>query len=164
MVSGAARARGAKLLGVGFAGAKDTKGRQINSPADVMFGARDIAERKDALLDLGDVAIALAGGIGTLDEIGTFLERKKGLSPMPPLILLNTAGYYNGLVKQIDAMDEEAFMFDRSRDLIRVADTPQAAIELAETLRPYKYGSKDLEFLEDLIAKYPGRADSGGVV
>jgi uncharacterized protein (TIGR00730 family) len=133
VIATAAKARKARLLGVSFAGARDG-GRA--SRADVLFGASDIVQRKDAMLYLADVAIAMPGGIGTIDEIATVLERKKGGDVLPPLVLLNTEGFFDGVIKQIHEMHAEGLLLDQVDDLVRVADTPKAAIELAETLQP----------------------------
>lgn len=133
-VSNAAKSAGAKLLGVGFQqlpGEKNTY-----RAADVMFGATDIFQRKDAMMSLGDVAIALAGGIGSLDEIATVMEEKKGFSPIPPVILLNTNGFYDGLIRQVVTMSREGFIDQHPSELIRVADSPLDAIQLAEALQP----------------------------
>lgn len=128
-----ARDNGASLLGVHFEGAKD--GKRV-SKADVLFGAKGIAHRKDTMLDLAHVAIALPGGIGTIDEIGTFLERKKAGDRIPPLVLLSTDGFYRGMARQIEVMDDEGFLWDRARDLVRIVDTPEQALDLAEVLEP----------------------------
>jgi uncharacterized protein (TIGR00730 family) len=66
-----------------------------------------MSERKMEMKSLSDVFVVLAGGFGTLDEAfdiiasGVVGEHKK------PLIFLNTNGFYNNLIKQLDFCRKE---------------------------------------------------------
>jgi uncharacterized protein (TIGR00730 family) len=122
-ISSSAKAAGALLLGVGFA-----KEEPVMSNADVLFGAQTLEERKDAMLDLGDVAIALAGGIGTLDEIATVIESRFS----PPVVLVNTDGFYEGFYEQMARMCQERFTLAQPGNLVRLAADPLEAITMAE--------------------------------
>ncbi len=71
---------------------------------------KDLAARKALLLARADAIVVLAGGPGTLDEATEVLElRKHGLHDKP-VVLLNTAGFYDGLIIQLRRMDEEGFL------------------------------------------------------
>jgi uncharacterized protein (TIGR00730 family) len=104
-------------------------------PADFSFHARTLIQRKAAMIALGDVSVALPGGIGTLGELTTNVEFLKGRYRLPPLVVLNTAGYYDGLRRQMNAMANEGFISMPLDQVVQFADTPIEAIQLAETVK-----------------------------
>ena len=78
--------------------------------ADEMVFAKDLAERKTLLLARSDAVVVMVGGLGTLDEATEILElRKHGLHDKR-VVLLNTAGFYDGLIIQLKRMDEDGFL------------------------------------------------------
>jgi uncharacterized protein (TIGR00730 family) len=100
--------------------------------ADEMVFARDLAERKALLLARSDAVVVLPGGLGTLDEATEILELKKhGLHALP-VVLLNTAGFYDGLVRQLRRMDTEGFLPVSLDDLLLVADDVDALMAALE--------------------------------
>ena len=64
----------------------------------------------------------MAGGLGTLDEATEVLEQRKHGMHDKPVVLLNTVGFYDGLVLQLRRMDEEGFLPVSLSDLVFVAD------------------------------------------
>ncbi|MBQ4038957.1 MAG: TIGR00730 family Rossman fold protein, partial [Bacteroidaceae bacterium] len=67
-------------------------------------------ERKKMMADLSDAAIALPGGCGTMEELLEVITWKQlGLYPHP-IIILNTGGYYDALIQQLQRAVEEHFM------------------------------------------------------
>ncbi|GAA5004761.1 LOG family protein [Streptomyces siamensis] len=91
--------------------------------ADEMVVAGDLAERKALLLARADAVVVLAGGLGTLDEVTEILElRKHGLHDKP-VVLLNSAGFYDGLTLQLRRMEEEGFLPVRLDELFFPAAT-----------------------------------------
>jgi predicted Rossmann-fold nucleotide-binding protein len=64
----------------------------------------------------------MAGGLGTLDEATEVLEQRKHGMHDKPVVLLNTAGFYDGLVLQLRRMDEEGFLPVPLSALVFVAD------------------------------------------
>jgi uncharacterized protein (TIGR00730 family) len=78
--------------------------------ADEMLFAKDLAERKALLLARSDAVVVMVGGLGTLDEATEILElRKHGLHDKK-VVLLNTAGFYDGLIIQLKRMDDDGFL------------------------------------------------------
>jgi uncharacterized protein (TIGR00730 family) len=75
-----------------------------------MVIADDLAERKALLLARSDAVVVMAGGLGTLDEVTEILELKKHGLHDKPVVLLNTAGFYDGLLMQLRRMEEEGFL------------------------------------------------------
>ena len=62
----------------------------------------DMRQRKAGLDERADAFVVLAGGLGTLEEVCEILSfRKLGLHGRP-LVFLNTDGFFEGLVSQIE--------------------------------------------------------------
>lgn len=79
---------------------------------------KTLSERKQMMTDIGDVFIALPGGVGTLDEIcGAMALVSTGIQ-FSPCIFYNLDGYYDMIKRQLDVMDEEGFL--GGRDLSNV--------------------------------------------
>ena len=96
--------------------------------ADEMVIAEDLAERKALLLARSDAVVVMAGGLGTLDEATEILElRKHGLHDKP-VVLLNTAGFYDGLTLQLQRMEDEGFLPVPLADLVFVTDDGARAL------------------------------------
>ena len=90
--------------------------------ADEMVIAKDLAERKALMLAKSDAVVVMAGGLGTLDEATEILELRKHRLHDKPVVLLNTAGFYDGLVLQLRRMEAEGFLPIPLAELVFVAD------------------------------------------
>lgn len=92
-----------------------------------------IHERKAAMVQSADAAIALPGGVGTLEELAEIITwRQLGLYPKP-VIILNINDYYQPLLLFLEKMISERFMKEAYRELWQVANTPEEAVELVLT-------------------------------
>lgn len=118
VVADGVRQAGGRLVGVSVAFPREWAGRD----ADEMVFADDLAERKALLLARADAVVVRAGGPGTPDEVTEILElRKHGLHDKP-VVLLNTAGFYQGLTLQLRRMEAEGFLPVPLSGLYFVAD------------------------------------------
>ncbi|MDX3073104.1 TIGR00730 family Rossman fold protein [Streptomyces sp. NPDC088354] len=119
---------GGRLVGVsvGFLAAKARKN------ADEMVIAADLAERKAELLARADAVVIMVGGTGTLDEATEILELKKHGLHTKPVVLLNTAGFYDGLKEQFQRMDAEGFLPMPLTDLVLFAEDEVSALACLE--------------------------------
>lgn len=90
--------------------------------AEEMAFAKDLAERKALLLAGSDAVVVMAGGLGTLDELTEILELKKHRLHDKPMVLLNAAGFYDGLVLQLRRMEEEGFLPRPLEELLFITD------------------------------------------
>jgi len=134
------------LMKVVAEGVRDTGGRLVGisvelfrhvarKDADEMVFARDLSERKAKLLARSDAIVVMAGGLGTLDEATDILEQRKHRLHDKPVVLLNTAGFYDGLTLQLRRMEEEGFLPVPLDDLVFVTDDgAQALAHLEEYL------------------------------
>ncbi|MXM67457.1 TIGR00730 family Rossman fold protein [Streptomyces sp. HUCO-GS316] len=119
---------GGRLLGVSV----DFLAAKARTGAHEMVVARDLAERKKLLLEKADAVVIMVGGTGTLDEASEILELKKHGHTDKPVVMLNTAGFYNGLKEQFRRMEDEGFLPRPLTDLVFFAEEPVGALAYLE--------------------------------
>ena len=124
VVADGVRETGGRLVGVSVEFLRDW----ARKDADEMVIARDLAERKALLLAKSDAVVVMAGGLGTLDEATDILEQRKHGLHDKPVVLLNTAGFYDGLALQLRRMEEEGFLPVPLADLVFVTDDNARAL------------------------------------
>lgn len=90
--------------------------------------------RKQLLFDLGSGAIALPGGIGTLDELMDLLTCCQLGLYRHPVVILNADGFYDALLAQLAHADRLNMMrhLGLPGSLWQVAETPERALEIIE--------------------------------
>lgn len=71
----------------------------------------DMSERKQKMVELADVFIALPGGIGTLDEISEAMVLTKIAELQKPCILFNRNNFYTPLQDLLEKMDQAGFLW-----------------------------------------------------
>ncbi|MER5208111.1 TIGR00730 family Rossman fold protein [Streptomyces sp. NPDC002825] len=119
---------GGRLVGVSV----DFLAHKARPDADEMVIAGDLAERKALLLARSDAIVVMVGGTGTLDEATEILELKKHGKHSKPVVLLNTAGFYEGLRAQFHRMEAEGFLPLPLTDLVFFADDGPTALAYLE--------------------------------
>ncbi|MFD9433325.1 TIGR00730 family Rossman fold protein [Streptomyces sp. NPDC060002] len=122
---------GGRLCGVSV----DFLAATARAGADEMVVARDLAERKRLLLEKSDAVVIMVGGTGTLDEATEILELKKHGHTDKPVVLLNTAGFYDGLKEQFRRMEDEGFLPVPLTGLVFFAEEPVGALAYLEESR-----------------------------
>jgi uncharacterized protein (TIGR00730 family) len=121
------------LMKVVADGVQETGGRLVGvsvelfrgvarADADEMVFAKDLAERKALLIAASDAVVVMVGGTGTLDEATEILELRKHKLHEKPVVLLNTAGFYDGLITQLRRMDADGFLPLPLAELVYFAD------------------------------------------
>ncbi|HTW80293.1 MAG TPA: TIGR00730 family Rossman fold protein [Terracidiphilus sp.] len=88
-------------------------------------------ERKMRMHALADAFIALPGGYGTLDEMMEAVTWAQLAIHAKPCILINTLGYWNGLLDFLDTAVSAGFLKPENRALLRIAADSAEAIVLA---------------------------------
>ncbi len=90
----------------------------------------DMHERKNVMAQMSSAAVALPGGVGTLEELLEIVTwRQLGLY-RHQILLLNVAGYYDHLIAMLRKAVLEQFMRQSDLDSILVANTPAEVITL----------------------------------
>lgn len=90
----------------------------------------DMHERKQTMAQMSDAIIALPGGCGTMEELCEIITWKQLGLYLKPIVILNTNGYYDHLIKQLETAIEEHFMGKIHGEIWSVATTPAEALEL----------------------------------
>jgi len=86
-------------------------------------------ERKHMMAERADAFIALPGGIGTFEEFfEVWTWRQLGYHDKP-IGLLNTSGYYDGLLQFAQTSVKSGFLSDWQMDLIRSNHEPVALLQ-----------------------------------
>ncbi|MEU2225082.1 TIGR00730 family Rossman fold protein [Streptomyces sp. NPDC018347] len=124
VVADGAQETGGRLVGVSV----EFLANKARPGADEMIIAADLAERKRLLLEKADAVVIMVGGTGTLDEATEILELKKHGRTDKPVVLLNTAGFYDGLEQQFRRMEAEGFLPRPLAELVFFADEPAGAL------------------------------------
>jgi cytokinin riboside 5'-monophosphate phosphoribohydrolase len=103
---------------------------------------KDLAERLQRMQDYSDGFMALAGGFGTLQEIGDVLVAKQLDFHQKPLAIVNTNNFYTPFAAYIDNIIESKFAPKDNRKLIYVGSNPEQALDYIENYSPIKVSSK----------------------
>lgn len=85
----------------------------------------DMRERKHRLLTGSDAVVALPGGCGTLEELFEAITLKRLGLYFGPILLLNTRGFYDGVVRLLNHTIEERFMNPEHRGMWTLVAEPE---------------------------------------
>ena len=126
-VTSSARLRGSEIIGVM---PEKLYNLGIN-PGDCsrFILTKGMRERKAKMDELSQALIALSGGFGTLEELTEMIVQKQLGYNNKPIVLLNTNGFYDNLVKFFDDIINQNFAPEISREMYFVAKTPKEAVE-----------------------------------
>jgi uncharacterized protein (TIGR00730 family) len=94
-------------------------------------------ERKRMMAERADAFLALPGGIGTLEELfEVWTWRQLGYHDKP-VGILNTNGYYHGLLNFMQHTVQQGFLNDSQCNLVRTGDAVGALLtELVRAIPP----------------------------
>lgn len=117
LLADAALASGARVTGVepGFF----IDAQVQHTGIDELIVVDTMSERRDLMIERGDVFIAFPGGVGTLDEISEVIVLRTLGRMDKPCILFNVNGYYDLLRDFFDHMVAEGFLSKERRAMIR---------------------------------------------
>ncbi len=85
--------------------------------------------RKALMGERADGFLILPGGFGTLEELFEVLAWQTLRLHSKPMCLLNTEGFYDGLLTFLDHCVTEGVLKPRAREILLVADTVDEALE-----------------------------------
>ena len=97
-----------------------------------------MSERKVVMSKLSDGYISLPGGFGTLDELFEGITMSQLHIEEKPNALLNTNGYYNHLLSQIERMIADGFVKSSNKELLIVSRTVEDLIDKMLAFTPQK--------------------------
>ena len=108
----------------------------VHSDITKVIITEKMSTRKVKMSKLVDGYIALAGGFGTLDEIFEVLTLSQLGIENKPIGFLNTNGFFNPIIQQLDLMVKEGFLKKENRNMVMVSDTIEDLIELMLAYQP----------------------------
>lgn len=87
-----------------------------------MIVTKTMSKRKVKISKRVNGYIALPGGFGTLDEIFEALTLNQLGIEQKPVGILNTNGFFDNLIKQLDVMVTEGYLKQSNKDMLIVSD------------------------------------------
>ena len=96
-----------------------------------------MAERKKRMFELGEIFIALPGGLGTLEEISDILSWRHLGRHDHHALFLNVDGFYASLKSQLTRFAEEGFLPESHLDDITFADSPGELFNLIKIIESH---------------------------
>lgn len=94
----------------------------------------DMHSRKETMAQMGEAAIALPGGCGTLEELLEIITWKQLGLYTHPIIILNTSGYYDPLLQMLQKAIDNKFMQEKHSSLWYTASTPQEVMDALDKI------------------------------
>ena len=135
-VARATKAAGGKVVGII---PEFMKERELAySDADELVTVDSMRERKRLMAERADAFVTLPGGIGTLEEISEIMVERGLALHAKPLVLVNQAGYYDGLLAFLDRMIAEKFKSAGFKTLIGVANEVNEVWPLLDSPRAFE--------------------------
>jgi uncharacterized protein (TIGR00730 family) len=125
-VADAALAGGAEVIGV----LPDVlAGKEIAHPGLTRLElVSTMHQRKARMAELADAFLILPGGYGTLEELLEVVTWAQLRLHTKPCILINTAGYWDGLLTFLDTAVAAGFLKLKNRELLRMAASAEEAV------------------------------------
>ncbi|GGK40717.1 MULTISPECIES: LOG family protein [Flavobacteriaceae] len=90
-----------------------------------MIVTKTMSKRKVKISRLADGYIAMPGGFGTLDEIFEALTLSQLGIEQKPVGILNTNGFFNHLIKQLDVMVTEGYLKQSNKEMLIISDSTE---------------------------------------
>jgi uncharacterized protein (TIGR00730 family) len=129
VIADAVLAGGGKVIGVIPDFLKDKE--LAHTAATEMVVVPDMHTRKKVMFERSDAFCILPGGVGTLEEMFEIVTWRQLHLHNKPIVILNTAGYWQPLITLIDNMIGEGFAHRGHEELITVVNGPEDVLPAA---------------------------------
>jgi uncharacterized protein (TIGR00730 family) len=103
----------------------------------------DMHLRKRRMISEVDAVVALPGGSGTFEELLEAITWKRLGLYFRPIVLLNTRGYWNALLRALEQAVDQNFMGSHHASMWTVVDEPDDVLEAIETAPPWDEDARD---------------------
>lgn len=107
-----------------------------NDYCDELVVTKCMRTRKEKLDTLADAVVAISGGFGTLEELSEMIVQKQLGYNNKAIVILNTNGFYDNLIRFFEDIINQNFAHDDSRELYYIAQTPQDVISYLKDYKP----------------------------
>ena len=130
-------AHAAKLAGADVTGILPEFLRYLEppSPEEKIVFSPGLPERKKLMMDLAEAFVVLPGGLGTMDEFFEVATSAQLRVFSKPIVLLNTAGFFDPLKALLDHIVANGFAREDSARLYQVASAPEDVIAALRRVR-----------------------------
>lgn len=95
-----------------------------------------MAERKHRFAELCDAFLVLPGGIGTIEETGDMWSRAQLGGMKKPIGIVNTNGFYDPFLAQIERMIADGFLPVRQKEWLFVSEDVGATLDALARYEP----------------------------
>ena len=109
---------------------------------DLMI-VEDMRVRKQRMLEDSHAVVTLPGGSGTYEELFEALTMKRLGQWTGPIILVNTAGFYDGLIQFLQHSIDERFMGSSHLKMWSVIDEPEDVLKAIENSHAWDSSALD---------------------
>ena len=132
VVADAAISQGGHVIGVY---PENTFSRDVRHRGEIeLHLVSSMHERKSAMFNLADAAVALPGGLGTLDEvIELLLWTQLGIHQLP-LVLLDVSDFWGKFVGFLDDAVSYGLLNSEFQNSLRTVTDPSSVIEVLDQL------------------------------
>ena len=96
---------------------------------------KDMSERKNKMIELGNVFIAFPGGTGTLEEITEIMSKVSLKQLNAPCIVYNLNGYYDGLKAMLKHMIDMGLSSEERQKGIYFAESLEQITDILCSLK-----------------------------
>ena len=93
-----------------------------------MIVTPDMPERKKTIFAMSDAAVALPGGVGTLEELTEVITLKQLGQFNKPIVIINVNGFYDHLIEFFDHMVRGHFMRLEHKDIWQIVTTADEVV------------------------------------
>jgi uncharacterized protein (TIGR00730 family) len=88
----------------------------------------DMSERKKTIFAMSDAAVALPGGVGTLEELTEVITLKQLGQFNKPIIIVNVNGFYDHLIEFFEHMYMGNFIRLEHKDIWQIVTTAEEVL------------------------------------
>lgn len=102
-----------------------------------LYVVETMAARKAKMIELGQVFVALPGGVGTLEEIAEIMSRIRLNLSASPCFFLSLDGFYRPIQALLDEMEKAGFMPGYEHTEFLFPETAEELVEHLATFDPH---------------------------
>ena len=126
----ASKAHGGFVMGV-IPSIVEERGR-VSDLLDVTFKTENLSDRKDVMLREAEIAVALPGGVGTLDEIFHVMASATIGYHHKQVILYNVNGFWDGVINFLNGLEQQHFAHGPLGYYFKVANTFDELVKILD--------------------------------
>lgn len=126
----AVKETGGKIIGV--VPTKLEENGKVSALPDQIIHTHNLSDRKETIVELSDILIALPGGLGTYDEVFHVMAAASIGYHDKKVIFYNVNGFYDTLLKSLDELQDKNFTRQSVSTYCKVAHTLEELITLLQ--------------------------------